>query len=264
MTIEIRPVKTVDDCRHVEIIQKATWTSDDFGYVPFHLLITAAKNGGVLLLAWEGLDPVGFVFSFVGRTPTGQFKHCSHMAAVLDGYQGQGIGYRLKLAQREQALKQGIPLITWTFDPTISLNAHFNLGKLGAVSKTYVRHNYDTRAEAASNTFATDRFQVDWWIESDHVQTRLGEEDNNISVDPDRILNPDGPAGAIRPIEAEAHFVEIPPNIDRILEADPALALAWQNQLRQIFEPAFNAGYTAFDFIRTEDKGYYYLTRAPV
>ena len=62
----------------------------------------------------------------------------SHMAGVLPEYRG-GLGYRLKLAQRERALAQGYDLIEWTFDPLQAMNAHFNFAKLGGVVEEYAR-----------------------------------------------------------------------------------------------------------------------------
>lgn len=85
------------------------------------------------------------------------------MAAVLPAYQGLGIGERLKWAQRDAVLAQGIDLITWTYDPLESANAYLNLRKLGAVCNTYLRNVYGNLTDTLNNGLATDRFQVDWW-----------------------------------------------------------------------------------------------------
>ena len=75
---------------------------------------------------------VGFAYAVVGMKD-GQPMQWSHMAGVLPEFRG-GLGYRLKLAQRERALAQGLDLIEWTFDPLQAMNAHFNFAKLGGVA----------------------------------------------------------------------------------------------------------------------------------
>ena len=52
------------------------------------------------------------------------FLH-SHQTAVLTEFHDRGVGRRLKLFQRQDALKRGIDLIEWTFDPLELKNALF-------------------------------------------------------------------------------------------------------------------------------------------
>ena len=47
----------------------------------------------------------------------------------------------LKLRQREDALARGIDLIEWTFDPLEIKNAYFNIERLGAIVRRYVRES---------------------------------------------------------------------------------------------------------------------------
>lgn len=260
MTLQIRPARNIDDCLHVEAIQRVIWTEPGFGPVPYHLLITAAKNGGVLLMAWDDDQPIGFVFSFVGQTRQGGFKHCSHMAAVLPGYQHQQIGYQLKLAQRKQVLAQGIKHVTWTFDPLIARNAYFNLHKLGATCHTYLRHTYDTETQKQEALLASDRFQVDWWLDSPQVERRLHQQTASPRLVQANVLNPQGPQGPTAALSEAQHLIRIPLDIEAIKQTDLALAQAWQEQVRHLFETAFAAGYRATDFVRLADASYYILT----
>ena len=150
--IEISLVQTHDEYRAVERIQRVVWGHGDLDVVPDHLLVTMQKNGGLVLGAFEtlpeeGLGPqeehaIGLALGFVGRSPAGMIKHCSHMVGVAPAYQNQNVGYRLKLAQREHVLAQGIDLITWTFDPLESRNARLNFRKLGGTCNTYLREVY--------------------------------------------------------------------------------------------------------------------------
>ena len=48
------------------------------------------------------------------------------MLGVRKEYWGRDLGYQLKVQQREQALRMGIRMIHWTFDPLQSKNAYLN------------------------------------------------------------------------------------------------------------------------------------------
>src|SRR6185295_12270842 len=97
--------------------------------VPFSLLVATRELGAILVGAFEGSLLIGFAYSLVGREHEHMVHH-SHMLAVRPAYRNLNLGYKLKLAQRERALTQGITRMTWTFDPLQSLNAHFNFAKL--------------------------------------------------------------------------------------------------------------------------------------
>ncbi len=59
------------------------------------------------------------------------------MLAVLPEYRNAGLGRRLKLAQREDAIAKGFDLMEWTFDPMEIKNAYLNLGRLGVIVRRY-------------------------------------------------------------------------------------------------------------------------------
>ena len=63
-------------------------------------------------------------------------------------YRNHKLGFKLKLAQRERVLTQGVKHITWTFDPLQSLNAHLNFGKLGVISDTYKINFYGEKTSS--------------------------------------------------------------------------------------------------------------------
>ena len=118
MSTEIRPIRTHREYRAVEQLQHEIWGLEKVEIVPDHLLLTAQKNGGLVLGAFAASQGgesnllVGFVFGFVGLSSSGQVKHCSHIAGVKPAYQNQNLGYQLKLAQRQHVLSQGLDLIT--------------------------------------------------------------------------------------------------------------------------------------------------------
>lgn len=179
MSVEIRPIHTHAEYRAVEQLQREVWGLPEIDIVPDHLLLTAQKNGGLVLGAFDtppGLESqqlVGFVFGFPGLLPDGRVKHCSHMAGVAPAYQNRNVGYLLKLAQRDHVLAQGLDLITWTFDPLESRNAYLNFHKLGVTCRTYLRELYGRMRDGLNFSLPSDRFQVDWHIASAHVAGRL-------------------------------------------------------------------------------------------
>jgi len=274
MCIRIEPVQALEEYRAVEDLQREVWRLEDVETVPDHVLITAQKNGGLVLGAFDesaegGRRLVGFVFGFLGRTPEGTVKHCSHMLGVARSHHGRGIGFRLKLAQREHVLGQSLSLITWTFDPLESPNANLNFRKLGATCRTYFRDVYGEMRDEINAGVPTDRFQVDWHIESEHVRRRI-ELGKTASVggwmaDGAQLVN-DSPAarGPAPPAEIPALdgttlLVEIPTDFQRIRSEDAQLARRWRATTRRLFETAFAAGYTVVDFIFERGRSTYVL-----
>jgi predicted GNAT superfamily acetyltransferase len=277
---EIRPLRTLDDFRAAEDVQRDAWQSDELDIVPLHMLLTVAKNGGVALGAFApgATSPhqlVGFVFGFLGtgehrygpEAPAAvKLKHCSHQMGVLPAWQSKGVGYALKVAQREAVRGQGLRLITWTYDLLESKNAHLNISKLGAVCRTYYRDLYGALRDGLNRGFPTDRFQVDWWIDSNRVETRLTQNRPPLTLKHYRfartpIINeaaidarglpvcPDPIGPAVPGANAERFLVEFPADFQAIRRADPDLALAWRLHLRLICEDAFKRGYSVIDYI---------------
>lgn len=271
MTLEIRPLDTLADMRAVEDLQRAVWGNNDADIVPLHMLTTVAHNGGVLLGAWdaEAEKLVGFVFGFLGtdeenpdRPAMANLKHCSHMLGVLPEYRDHGVGLKLKLAQRERVMRQGVRLITWTYDPVESRNAYLNIARLGCICRAYYREVYGEMADALNRGLPSDRFQVEWWITSPRVRQKLSGGRARLTLDsftsagaaivnPAR-LNDAGllqMAGPPRAPESTFALVEIPASFQTLKAADPGLAREWKLQVRAIFEPAFAEGYLVTDFL---------------
>jgi predicted GNAT superfamily acetyltransferase len=264
MTIQIRPVETFAEYLACEDLQHAVW--GPFGATPQHVLITAQKNGGLVLGAFDTAAPdaplIGFLFGFLGRTPEGRIKHCSHMAAVLPEYRDRNIGALLKFAQRDYIAAQGIELITWTYDPLISRNARLNIGKLGAICRTYIRNVYGPDPETPDE-LPSDRFQVEWWITSDRVAQRLAAGAVSTTADLRAtavLLNPT-PTAPLAPLIGSQLLIQIPGNIDALRAADMTTARAWRYQVRAAAEAAFAAGYAVTDYVRDGAVGLYVLER---
>ncbi len=269
IAVDIRPVETQAEYEAVEVLQRAVWPGSETDVVPRHLLKTAAQNGGLVLAAFAGEVAVGFVFGFLGtdsadpqRPALTQLKHCSHMLGVLPEYRDQDIGYRLKLAQREFVMRQGVRLVTWTYDPLESRNAHLNIARLGGVCRTYKRDWYGSMADELNAGLASDRFQVDWWVTSARVRERLAGQRAALELDSflsagTEILNPtqaapdDGlprPPEKLRRPEGTFGLIEIPRDFQALKLQDPPLAREWRLHTRALFEAAFEDGYLVTDF----------------
>jgi predicted GNAT superfamily acetyltransferase len=157
MDIKIHPIKTLTDLRKCHEIQRTTWGYTDLMVFPYTQLISAAHNGGVLLGAYDGPDLVGFLYGYLGMSGTKLYLFSQRMG-VLPNYQNQGIGMKLKLAQRDQMLRNGIDLIVWTFDPLLGKNATLNIEKLGGIVRHYARDIYGAVNNPLQVGLATDRF----------------------------------------------------------------------------------------------------------
>jgi predicted GNAT superfamily acetyltransferase len=154
----------------------------------------------------------------------------SHMLAVRPESRNGGIGHRLKLEQRSRALRLGVPLITWTYDPLQSRNAYLNLVKLGGVVRRYKVNYYGNRSTSVLHRgLDTDRLLVEWWVQSDRVERALA------GGSPPGMDSAMGTAG---PVEK----VEIPREIEEIKGRDLAEAHQWQRQVREKFLSCFERG----------------------
>ena len=292
--ILVRPLNTIPEFHAAEDMQRQIWLGSELDVVPLHMLTTVAHNGGLVLGAFHGDKLVGFLMGFLGtdegqlnRPALARLKHCSHMMGVRPEYQGQHVGYQLKLAQRDFVSVQGVRLITWTYDPLESRNAHLNIAKLGAVCHTYLPRVYGDMRDGLNAGVDSDRFQVDWWITSPRVKERMfGQREPLVlssftSAGAD-ILNPsvasvasqpssaggDGlprPAEQWRAPEGTLALIEIPTNMQAIKSGDLPLARAWRSQTRSLFEQAFATGYWVTDFFHEPVAGrvrsFYALSR---
>ncbi len=283
--LTIKPLSTHAELRECENIQRLTWNMIDSDVVPMHLLVAFVLHGGIVLGAFVGKTLVGFLFGYPGLLPETdprsvwmgtRFFHASQMLGVLPEYQDRGIGYELKKEQRRIALSQGFRLVTWTFDPLLSRNAHFNMTRLGGISRTYIRNIYD-ELPGINAGLPTDRFEVEWWIASEHVLRRmqgLSQPDaqawlhGEIPIVNPSVVRPDGlraPAANFDLPDLPRILVEIPGEFAAIKSADMGLAQAWRFHIRELMEAAFQAGYSVTWFASQIEGGTrrstYVLTR---
>src|SRR5438034_4954424 len=121
--ITCRDLASLDDFATVVDLELEIWGPGYTEPVPLPILAVTVKRGGILIGAFEGDRMIGFVYSLAGLHD-GRPMQWSHMAGVAGAFRSAGIGYRLKVLQRDRALQMGLDLIEWTFDPMQAMNAH--------------------------------------------------------------------------------------------------------------------------------------------
>lgn len=249
--IAIRRLASTADYVAAEQLQQDCWQSGPIEAVPLHLMSTLQREGGLVLGAFTPAGRlVGFVLGFLGREDGG-LKHCSHMAGVHPDYSNRNIAYRLKLAQREYLLADGLDLCTWTFDPLESRNATLNIAKLGAISRTYKRDIYGRMRDELNALLPTDRLYVRWEVNSPRVREcvatgrHVGAPVAALCATAVAIAD-DMPrlADALALPDAPTCGIQVPRAMQAVKRADPGAALAWRLGTRTLFETAFAAGYT--------------------
>ena len=242
----IRTLTAVEELRAVEELQIVVWGMPERDVVPLHHLLAASGAGGRVLGAFapEGTI-VGFCYGFPG-VRRGRRLFYSHMAGVLPEHRDRDVGFRLKQAQREAALADGIDWMVWTYDPLQGGNAYFNLHKLGAETRRYYVNYYGAMNDALNRGSESDRLEVDWWLRDPRVEALMRGE----------------PAPAA-PDSGELERIDVPPNITSLRRRDPDAAAEWRRTTRRRFLEAFAADYVAVDAERTADRVTYLLVRRP-
>lgn len=239
--IEIRQLFELEEFAEVLRLQQVIWGFADVELLPLRFLVVVTKVGGHVFGAFDmSHDPpamVGFCFAIPGVKGGHPYLH-SHMLGVLPQYHNHGIGRRLKLRQREDALARGINLIEWTFDPLELKNAFLNIEKLGAIVRRYSENQYGVTASPLHGGLPTDRCVAEWWIASPRVLATLAGE------------------------KVEHHpqgSIAFPVDISHIRSEDPTRAREIQKANAEKFQRAFESGLAVTGFVRTETEGNYLL-----
>ncbi|KZE38682.1 hypothetical protein AV656_07200 [Bhargavaea cecembensis] len=233
-------------------LERAVWGSA----TPPQQFMTAMKNGGLLIGAFIGDRAVGFQYSFAGFDGKRPYL-CSHMLALLPEYRHLGLGAAMKRHQAELAREIGYDWIQWTFDPLESRNAYLNIRKLGGVVSTYWENCYGEMKDPLNAGLPSDRFRLDWWIESPRVtdgvrQPGLDEEKPyrlSFSASGQPVLEPPGEVP-----DTAAFAIPVPADFQGLRKEDMALAIDWREKTRKVFTQAFRTGYVLADVRRKDGR----------
>jgi len=238
--IAIRECTSIEDFQQCIELERAVWKDDDIGIMPIRLYMISKACNAPTIGAFESSGRmVGFVHTMIALMDRHVVYH-SHLAAVLEDLRHQDIGFRMKVAQRQHAMKAGVPLVIWTFDPLQSRNAHLNINKLGAIVRRYEVNYY---SEGLSTVFdsevPTDRIFAEWWVSSPHVESVL--------------------AGNRPRVEDRAPSVLIPEDINKVRSRSVEEHLKWRIRVRESFQSALAGGLIVRGFERADGTSRYLL-----
>ncbi|MGD0363870.1 MAG: GNAT family N-acetyltransferase [Bryobacteraceae bacterium] len=238
--IELRALTESRQFQEAVALQRTVWGFTDVELLPVRLFVVATKVGGQAFGAYDGNTMVGFLLSIPGLKAGGaSFLH-SHMLGVLAEYRNQGVGRMLKLHQRADALRRGIELIEWTFDPLELKNAFFNMERLGAIVRRYVENQYGTTTSPLHGGLPTDRCVAEWWLAGPHAEAILTGRP---------------------PVRTVVERIAVPADIDAIRREEPRRAREIQKSLGARLMRGFDRGLAVIGFERSDSVGAYLLGR---
>ncbi len=271
----IRELDSIPDLLRALHLEKDVWGLHDADVTPLTTAIASRAAGAFWLGAFDDADLVGIAYAFPSLH-NGRFGFHSHLLAVRPSHRGTGIGYRLKLVQRDRALALGVGEITWTFDPLRSRNAHLNFGRLGVISDKYIADFYGPQTSSPLHVNSTDRLWVTWQLGSRRVGQRLqGGEFRPEALDALKHLEPlvrfNGDSRPVLPdvataVSRQRVAIEIPGDIGCIEQENLPLAREWRVATRTAFTAALESGFIVKEFCRTirghQGPGAYLLEKA--
>jgi predicted GNAT superfamily acetyltransferase len=179
--VTIRNCETLEEMHACFALQKEVWKFADAELVPVRIFVVAAKIGGQVIGAFvpgsgagSNDELIGFALAIPGVRNRHSYLH-SQMLAIREQYRNQGLGRRIKLHQREDALARGFDLMEWTFDPLEIKNAYLNIEKLGAIARRYSVNQYGITSSPLQGGLPTDRLVAEWWMKSKRVEALLAD-----------------------------------------------------------------------------------------
>ena len=255
-------------------LQKVYWGDEPGNLVPRHMLHSISHYGGHIVGAYDDSQLVGFVMGFVGtdididhrdaRPAMANLLIMSKRMLVLPRYRGRNIGFRLKMAQRDIALRQAIRLVTWTFDPMLAPNAHLNIRKLGGVIQRFSANYFDLDK---ADSLRADRLFIDWWVTHRRVKERAKGQGSKLTLEQYFDVNTpivnraDANGPWLKPRQmtdipnSTFALVEIPTDFRQLEASERSLADDWRFHIRDVFSQMFEAGYIVTDFVSDEYDG---------
>ena len=184
--VTIRKCEALEEMQACFALQKEVWKFADADLIPVRVFVVAAKIGGQVVGAFlqrndkrnDDRDTEGELIGFALAIPGIRNEYCylhSQMLAVRQQYRNGGLGRRMKLYQREEALARGFELMEWTFDPLEIKNAYLNIEKLGVIARRYNVNQYGITSSPLQGGLPTDRLVAEWWMKSKRVETVLAD-----------------------------------------------------------------------------------------
>ena len=237
-------LRTLDELVQAERLQEEIFGVTERDLIPANELIVVPETGGAVIAAFLPGNPeraAGVLLGwggFVGRP-----RIVSDFLAVRPEARNLGLAAQLKRLQAGIALSRGFEEIVWTVDPLRAANARLNFGKLGAVATKYEIDRYGSSfATGLYGGMPSDRLHVTWDLAAPRVVARLLGRDEEIPA-----ATEDHPPFTTG-MSPDAAVVAIPADIDTLLSANPADAIAWRFRLRNTLIQAFSEGFAITGF----------------
>ncbi|WP_336630572.1 MULTISPECIES: GNAT family N-acetyltransferase [unclassified Microbacterium] len=221
--ISVRPLTTVEQAFEASAVLSEVWGGDSGGMPP-NLLRALAHAGNYAVGLYDGDRMIGASVAFFAE-PGARSMH-SHITGIVDGYRAHGLGRMLKQHQRAWALARDVGHVTWTFDPLVARNAHFNLAVLGARVTEYLVDHYGAMDDGVNRGDETDRLMTSWALAA--------------------------PASAPREADVVTS-VEVPADIEELRRENPEAALDWRYRVRDAMTGLLQDGFVVAGF---DDRGY--------
>ena len=239
--LALRNCTALEEFAECVALQKEVWGFSDAELVPLRIFSLAPKIGGQVVGAWDRETLVGYAMAIPGNRYGRPYLH-SHMVAVKEGYRNIGLGRKLKLFQRDDAITLGYELMEWTFDPLEIKNAFLNIHRLGAIVRSYRVDFYGVSSSRLQAGLPTDRLLAEWRLDSPRVEA--------------------APESRPTPAPSIEERIQVPAQIYdwKTSQAGRERALAVQLENRQKFQQAFSQGLAVVGFSRdTEGNGVFEL-----
>lgn len=242
----VRELAGIEEMTAASTLWDSIWAREDAGHeVDPALMVALSHAGGYLAAAYDGDTMIGAALGFWG-SPTDPTLH-SHITGVLPGYAGQGVGSMIKFHQRDWVLERGGRAITWTYDPLVARNAHFNVNRLGARPECYLLDVYGALTDDLNRGDPSDRLLARWSLTTDPPSASdapaaclVGVQDGapvaRLSL---HDLDPGTPL-----------TVAVPDDITALRRTDPATASLWRRAVREALAPLLEHGWLVTGFGR--------------
>ncbi len=260
--VSIHILDSPEDLRSVNELFAGIWGPNGQEPIMTTTLLTAfAHNGNYVAGAFRFGELVAASVGFLGKLSSHVHLH-SQITGVVPSFQGRSVGFAMKQHQRAWALSNGVEEITWTFDPLVGRNAHFNINKLGAGIVGYKENFYGPMSDSINRDDESDRCLVAWDLSSDRVVNAAEGSPTPPDVVPAALplLDKDASGSPVlKRQEAPVLLALIPRDIIELREERPSEAAAWRVNLREALVWAFGKGYVVTGMTR---EGQYVLTRS--
>lgn len=265
--VEVVPITEIGAMHEASALFDEVWgTNGENVQIPPELMRALVHTGNYAAGAYAGGELRGAIVGVLGRGGSGDgeiFLH-SHILGVRAACRGSNIGFALKQHQRAWALERGIRKVTWTFDPLVRRNAHFNVQKLGADASDYYESFYGVMRDEINAGDESDRLYIVWRLDDE----RADEAATSRPAEP-QVADLVG-GGAVVALAEDATtdtdlagagtvLCATPVDIVTLRKDSPDEARRWRRGLRATLGAAMHAGFRVVGFARS---GWYVLERS--